>query len=307
MGTTPEASAFRTTFSRLIAAPRRLVWQAWTDPIHLATWWGPAGFTNPRCEIDVRTGGTIRIDMRAPDGTIYPMSGVFQDVVPIERLVFESSALDGQGTSLFDVLNTATFVEEGETTRLTLEARAVALHHPDAANYLKGMDAGWRQSIERLATWSADTPASDSEMVISRVIDAPRDLVWQAWTDPGHLPQWWGPRGFSCDTKEIEIRPGGLWRFTMIGPDGTRYPNRIVYEAIVSPERIVYVIDDDGGGMAPFRSTASFEDLGESTRVTMRVEFDSAETRAAMEKFGLEGGRSTLECLAEHVAGMTSS
>jgi len=309
MRTTPEDGtdqAYRTSISRLLAAPRQLVWQAWTDPVHLAAWWGPAGFTNPRCEIDVKTGGAIRIDMQAPDGTVYPMSGKFQEVVLIERIVFQSSALDDKGRALFDVLNTVTFAEEGETTRLTLEAKAVALHHDSAPNYLKGMDAGWRQTVERLAAWCADRPASDREMVVSRVIEAPRALVWRAWTDPAHLPQWWGPKGFSCETKEIDLRAGGRWRFTMVGPDGTCYPNRIMYEEFVSPERIVYVIDDDGGGMTSFRSTASFEDLGAATWVTMRVAFDSAQTREEMEKFGaLEGGRSTLECLAEHVAAMS--
>jgi uncharacterized protein YndB with AHSA1/START domain len=289
----------------LIAAPRQLVWQAWTDPVHVAQWWGPNGFTSPRCDIDARTGGAIRIEMLAPDGTIYPMSGRFQEIVPIERLVFQSSALDDQGRSLFDVLNTVTFAAEGDATRLTLEAKAIALHHANAPDYLKGMDQGWRQSIERFAAACASLPASDREMVITRVIEAPRPLVWQAWTDPSHLPQWWGPKGFSCETKEIDIRPGGVWRFTMIGPDGTRYPSRISYQEIVPPERIIYVIDDDDHGMTSFGSTAIFEDLGETTRVTMRVTFDSAETRKSMLNFGaLEGGRSTLECLAEHVKNM---
>jgi len=306
MGTTPDVNSYCVSFSRLIAAPRKLVWQAWTEPAHLAAWWGPSGFTNPRCEVDAHNGGALRIDMRGPDGTIYPMSGVFLEVVPIERLVFQSSALDDKAAALFDVMNVVTFAEEGETTRLTLEARAVAIHHDSAPDYLKGMDAGWRQTVERLAAWCAEHPASRSEMVVSRVIEAPRDLVWRAWTDPAHLPRWWGPQGFSCETKEIDIREGGRWRFTMIGPDGTRYPNRLVYESIVAAERIVYVIDNDGGGMTPFRSTASFEDLGTSTRVTMRVVFDSPETRADVEKFGaLEGGRSTLACLAEYVAGMS--
>src|ERR1700689_4045546 len=82
------------TITRVFDAPRNIVFAAWTDAKQLAQWWGPTGFTNPVCEIDVRPGGAIRIDMRAPDGTIYPMTGVFVEIVPLERIVFTSFALD---------------------------------------------------------------------------------------------------------------------------------------------------------------------------------------------------------------------
>ncbi len=83
---------------------RDLVFKAWTETKHMAQWWGPKGFTNPVCEMDVRAGGAIRIHMRAPDGVVYPMTGVFQEIVVPERLVFVSSALDDKGNSMFDVL-----------------------------------------------------------------------------------------------------------------------------------------------------------------------------------------------------------
>ena len=92
--------------TRVFNAPRERVWKAWTDPNQVAQWWGPAGFTNPRCEVDVRPGGVLRIDMRGPDGTVYPMSGVYREVVSPERLVFTGSALDEKGKPLFEVLNT---------------------------------------------------------------------------------------------------------------------------------------------------------------------------------------------------------
>src|SRR5208283_3243052 len=76
------------TLTRVFDAPRDLVWSAWTDPSHMARWWGPNGFTNPRCEMAVRVGGVIRIDMRGPNGIVYPMTGTFREVVAPERLVF---------------------------------------------------------------------------------------------------------------------------------------------------------------------------------------------------------------------------
>src|SRR5579864_4389397 len=83
--------------TRVFDAPRKVVFAAWTDPKQMAQWWGPTGFTTPVCELDVRPGGAIRIDMRAPDGTIYPMTGVYKEIVPPERIVFTAVALDKDG------------------------------------------------------------------------------------------------------------------------------------------------------------------------------------------------------------------
>jgi uncharacterized protein YndB with AHSA1/START domain len=134
---------------RVFNAPRERVWKAWTDPRRLAQWWGPAGFTNPVCEADVRPGGAIRIDMRGPDGTVYPMTGVYREVVAPERLVFTASALDEKGRPLFEVLNTVTFAKQGGKTLLTVRAQVVN-KTAGADAYLEGMEAGWSQSLVRL-------------------------------------------------------------------------------------------------------------------------------------------------------------
>ncbi len=141
--------------TRVFDAPRSLVFKAWTDPKHVAQWWGPHGFTNPVCELDVRPGGAIRIDMRGPDGTVYPMTGVYQEIVEPERLVFTSAALDETAHPLLEVLNTVTFAEQGGKTTLTLQARVVKAT-AKAAPYLEGMEAGWTQSLERLESYLAN-------------------------------------------------------------------------------------------------------------------------------------------------------
>ena len=140
---------FDLKISRLINAPRDVVWKAWIDPQRLALWWGPKGFTNPVCKLDLRPGGSIRIDMRGPDGTVYPMSGQFKEVTVPSRLVFISSALDQKGKPLFEVLTTVTFDEEHKKTNLTLNAKVVKTT-PDAGQYLSGMSDGWNQSMDRL-------------------------------------------------------------------------------------------------------------------------------------------------------------
>jgi uncharacterized protein YndB with AHSA1/START domain len=134
---------------RVFNAPRERVWKAWTDPKRLAQWWGPAGFTNPVCEVDVRPGGAIRIDMRGPGGTVYPMTGVYREVVAPERLVFTVSALDEKGSPLFEVLNTVTFAKQGGKTLLTVRAQVVD-KAAGADAYLEGMEEGWSQSLVRL-------------------------------------------------------------------------------------------------------------------------------------------------------------
>jgi len=137
------------TITRVFDAPRAMVFEAWTDAKHLAQWWGPKGFTNPVCEMDARIGGKLRMHMRAPDGTIYPMKGEIRELVAPERLVFTSIAVDAAGRHLLEGLTTVTFADEGGKTRLTLHAKAVAVVE-EAVAYLQGMEAGWTQSIDKL-------------------------------------------------------------------------------------------------------------------------------------------------------------
>lgn len=142
-----------------------------------------------------------------------------------------------------------------------------------------------------------------NEITISRIIDAPRDRVFAAWTDPDSLNEWWGPQGFSNTTESIDLRPGGVWRFVMHSPDGTDYPNRITFQEIVAPERITYLHGEDEGRPRDFHTTVTFDDLGDQTRLTMRMVFASADLLRQAEGFGaLQGGHSTIDKLSEFVA-----
>jgi uncharacterized protein YndB with AHSA1/START domain len=137
---------------RVFDAPRELVFKVWTDPKHVVQWWGPHGFTNPVCELDAKPGGAIRIHMRGPNGIVYPMTGVYQEVVEPERLVFISAALDEKGNSMFELLNTVTFAEEGGKTKQILRVRVIK-RTAQAAPYLSGMEQGWTQTLERLTAY----------------------------------------------------------------------------------------------------------------------------------------------------------
>ncbi len=287
--------------TRVIDAPRELVFKMWTDANHVARWWGPKYFTNPVCELDARPGGAIRIDMRGPDGTVYPMQGVFREIVEPERIVLTTSAFEGK----LEVLNTVTFVNDKGKTKLTLKA-VVVKSAPETSQALAGMEEGWSQSLERLEDYAvSSSPTADREITATRVFDAPRDLVWKAWTDPNQIARWWGPRGFTNTIQEMDVRPGGVWRFIMHGPDGTDYQNKVIYRQIVKPERIVY--SHVSGPL--FESTVTFAEQGDKTRVTVRMLFESAALRdkTAKEFGAVEGLQQTLGRLEEELSKMATA
>jgi len=147
---------------------------------------------------------------------------------------------------------------------------------------------------------SSATRTTDREILLTRVFDAPRELVFNAWIDPIHIAQWFGPTGFTTTIHEMDVRPGGVWRFIMHGPDGVDYPNKIVYVEIVKPERLSYLHESG----PKFHATATFDERGGKTTVTTRMLFDTVEERDRTVKvFGaVEGAIQTLGRLAEHVA-----
>ena len=144
---------------------------------------------------------------------------------------------------------------------------------------------------------------ADREISTTRILNAARDLVWKAWTELEHMEQWWGPNGFTTTTKEYDLRPGGLWLFTMHGPDGTDYRNDIEYTDVVEPERLEW----DHGPSPFFHATVIFsdEDVGK-TRLSMQMLFlTAAERERTIEKFGaLEGQKQTLARLEEYLTRM---
>ena len=156
---------------------------------------------------------------------------------------------------------------------------------------------------------SVDLDSDPKSIIGVRVFDAPRALVFAAFTDPKHLAQWWGPDGFTTTTSAFDMRPGGVWRFVMHGPDGRDYENRITFDEIVKPERIAY---HHGGGddvePVQFNTVVTFEDLGGKTRLTWRGDFPTAAERArVIKEYGADKGLAqTMARLADYVAAMAA-
>ncbi|GLW24621.1 ATPase [Microbispora triticiradicis] len=152
-----------------------------------------------------------------------------------------------------------------------------------------------------------DHTTTDREIVLSRAIGAPRELVFEAFTQVRHLSQWWGPEGFTTTTRSFEFRVGGAWAFVMHGPDGTDYQEWITWTEIVPPERIALVHGEYRDDPNAFESVLTFELVGEKTRITMRTVFPTKELREeAVQKYhAIEGGEQTLGNLAAYVAELT--
>ncbi len=444
--------------TRVFNAPRELLWKAWNDPAHVEKWWGPRCFTTRVTELDLRVGGRWRYVMVGPDGAEYPVTGVFREVVPYERIVTSDDFAEGfANTQNLDlpqgIVMTALFEDLGSQSRLTLrlshptledrrkhEAMGVVggwnssfdclddhlatlvaapvlvqvsrrfpvsastvydawldpaqlgqwmfgpgvrdeeivhlqvdprvggtfsfavrrqgvefdhsgtyrelvrperlvftwgirgqstdesvvtleirsdgdgceltLTHvmdPKWAEFASRTEAGWTRMLGKLADSFANSRPSataDREIVVSRVFDARRELVFDAWTDVKHISNWWGPRGFTTTTHASDPRPGGLWRFTMHGPDGVDSPNLITWVELQRPDRLAYRHTGEGETAdTQFDTTVTFVDRNGKTEVTLRLLFASAaERNHVADKYGaVEGGRETLQRLAEHL------
>ena len=231
---TMETAPQELVLTRVFNAPRALVWKAWTDPKHLAQWWGPHHFTNPRCEIDVRAGGVIRIDMRGANGVVYPMSGVYLEIVEPERIVFTSGALDEHGHLMFEFLNTVTFAEKNGKTTFTLESRLMK-SSAEAKPYLSGHKAGWGQSLERLATHLSGegTSGATEPLVVERTFQAPIEKVWQALTTTDAIQKWYFP------IPEFKAQVGFEFQFA-VEHEGTKYDHRCQITEVVPGHKLAY-------------------------------------------------------------------
>ena len=284
------------TVSRMIDAPVDLVFRAWTEGEHLAKWYAPEGFGVAKAETDAKQGGTFTIVMKGPDGAEYPLWGTYTEFDRPTKLIMASTAAGADGTPALDAVTIVTLVDHDGKTEMRVHEKASALT-PEAAPMLAGMEVGLMQTLRKLD--DVVTGAIDRSIVLSRMLEAPREQVFELWTSAEHLANWWGPNGFTLTTHEADIRPGGVWRFTMHGPDGVDYPNVLHYDEIRAPELITFDHGDDVGEHPSFRGAITFDDYQGMTILTMRTVFRTAdELQRQVEKVGaIEGGNQTLDRL----------
>jgi uncharacterized protein YndB with AHSA1/START domain len=287
--------------TRVFHAPRELVFDAWTDPRHISSWWGPKGFTTTIHEMDVRPGGNWRLTMHGPDGTDYKNRIVFIEVKRPERLIYAHQPEHGTEAVTFET--TVTFADLGASTRLTLRmlfATAAARNHVVEKHHaIEGGEQTLARLAEHLAT-KAGTGVGQ-EVVITRILDIPRDVVFKAWIDPEQLKQWWGPKGFTNPVCEVDPRPGGAIRIDMRAPDGVVYPMTGVYLEVVEPERLVFTsmaLDKEGNALFENLNTVTFAEHGKQTKLTLHAKVAKTTEQGLPYLSGMnEGWKMTLDRL----------
>ncbi|XRG78804.1 SRPBCC family protein [Rossellomorea sp. GAMAL-10_SWC] len=146
------------------------------------------------------------------------------------------------------------------------------------------------------------THVGENEIVITRIFDAPRELVFEAWTNEEHLSKWWGPNGFTSTFQKFEMKPGGTWEFIMHGSDGVDFPNTNIIVEVVQLERIVFKHDV----FPHFLATAIFEELDGRTKLTYSSRFEEEATVFDKVKtYAVPGAEQTMERLGEHLVSMS--
>lgn len=258
------------TAVRLFDAPRQMVWAAMTDPTLIPLWWGPKAYATFVEQFDLHPGGTWRFIQRDAAGKEFAFHGVTQEVVPFERIV-QTFNFEGMPPG-HALVQTMVFEDQDGKTRLTQTAKYLNLQDLDGM-VQAGMESGLRESFGRLA----ELARAKKELTITRVFDAPRQMVWAAWTDPAIFAKWWGPSLFTTPVVELDVRPGGAIYIVMQDPAGGKYPMRGFFKEVKAPERIVFssFVSFSGDDAAPDienLNTVIFEKMDGKTRLTLQVQ-----------------------------------
>jgi len=293
--------------SRTFHAPPELVWEAFTNPKHVAKWWGPKGFTTTTEVMDVRPGGEWKHVMKGPDGTLYPNHSVYTAVEKPRLIAYKHAGRrEGGPGAAFEAF--VTFEPEGEGTRVTLRQVFTSPEARDKVIREFGAVEGGKSHLESLSEFLARLAATDRDFVLTRTFDAPRERVFAAWTDPKRLAQWWGPRGYDNPVCDMDVRPGGRYRIVMRSPEGAEYPIVGEFVEIVKPSRIVMTMDasehpkeffdqldaarpasEKGRGFRPLTTVLFDEHFGKTT-VTVIQTFETPADVDANRKLGAEEG-----------------
>lgn len=288
------------TVTRHFDAAPEVVFDAWLDAESAAQWlFVTPGGVMERVHIEPRVGGAFEVFERRGD-QLATHFGTYAEIDRPRRLAFDfATEPDAAATRV-----TVAFEANGSGCLVTLT------HELDAAwaEYKDRVKAGWAGILEGLGQSLAGETIAARQIVQSREFAASRARVWEAWTKAEHVDRWWGPDGFVTRTESMEVRPDGRWRYTMTAPDGTIYPNFVLYMDVSAPERLIYAHGADETAPPHFHVTVIFEAIGvQRTRVTMTSLFPSKAARDfVVERYGaIEGGKQTLARLAGYLEGMS--
>ncbi len=256
--------------SRVFDAPREAVFRAISDPTQLVLWWGPNGFTNTFQEFDFREGGNWRFVMHGPDGKDYKNHQVFTEISAPDRVVLKHIS-----SPRFEL----TILLEDESGKTRVNWHQLFETAEECARIKTYAVDGNEQNLDRLGAHLAAMAVNP--FIISRTFDAPRELIWKAWTERARLMEWFGPKGFKMPAAKLDFRPGGSFHYCMESPDGHEMWGKFIYREIVLQERIVLMnsFSDEDAGITrhpmsatwPLEMLSSFTLTEENGRITATI------------------------------------
>lgn len=283
------------TIERTYAAPVARVWAAWCDIETKARWFlgPPDRWTQRRRELDFRVGGHEVLEGSFVGGRISRFTARYHAIVPNERIVYAYDMhVDGSHLSVSLASIELTSTSRGGT-RMTFTEQAVFLDGEDGT---RSREEGTAAHFDRLGAILEDP----HEIVSTRTFDAPRDVVFRAFSDPQTLAQWWGPRDHTNTFQEFDLRPGGDWRFTMRAPSGAEFALRKQFVDVLAPERIVLLQPEPP--QHRFRMEMTFLDVEGRTHLVWRMRFDSAEEAERIRAFVADANEQNFDRLAAVLA-----
>jgi uncharacterized protein YndB with AHSA1/START domain len=263
--------------TRVFDAPLELVWKQWSESERLMCWWVPKGLSWPHRRIELRVGGTYLYCMRSSDGKDFWSTGAYRETdmpsgssAPFtgeKENVIRASYYGMQGDWPLELLVTVSFEEHAGKTLFSLRHAGIP-----PGQMFESTETIWSELLDKFAeNLKKDIRIPETvkkEVIMTRVFDAPCELVYKAYTDPKLIPQWWGTKSFKTTVDQMEPRPGGVLRFVQRDTSGNEYAFNRVYREIVPHQRLVYtfVLESMPGHI--LLETVSFEEQGGKTKMT---------------------------------------
>ncbi len=281
---------------RAFDAPLATVWQALTDVDHMRRWYFDLKDFKPQVGFEFAF-------VVEHQGNVYDHRCRVTEVIPQKKISYTWRYHGQEGDSLV----TLELFPDGAKTKVKLTHTGLETFPQTPAYARQNFERGWTSIVgDSLKDFVEN---ASREIFLSREFDAPRELVWEAMTNPKHVVHWWGPRGFTNTMQTMDFRVGGVWKHVMHGPDGVNYPNEKIFQEIVPMEKIVFTHGGrrENGPSVEAIATWTFDKLADrKTRVSLRMLFPSASERERIVKqFGaIEGGKQTLERLGEYLPKM---
>ena len=320
MNAHPDIAARTIEVSRLIAAPRALVFKMFTQAAHIDAWWGPTGFRNETHEMGFFNGGLWRYTMHGPDGKAWPNWIKYKSITPPERITYDHG---GEIDEPAHFEGTIALEAQGEKTLVTFSLVFATAQAREATLEFGAIEGGM-QTLARLDAYAIDqvadnTPLVDKPFIISRTFNAPRELVFDCFTNPDRMQQWTGPKGMKVITAKMDLRPGGMYHYAMQAEGAPAMWGKSVYREIAPPEQLIYInaFSDENAGLTrhplspdwplELLTTVTFEADGDKTNLTIKWELmdnaTASESTIFLTSFGsmTMGWSGSLDKLGEYL------